>query len=191
MGTEAAQAVLGVPECREAWIDVGRVSRVHGLRGALTVVLYGNDPSNLAKAARLCLERGGSRREFEIAEARPAGPSSGRAKLRLRLTGLDTREDAEPWAGASVLIPETALPPLPEGEYYWRDLIGLRCVSVGGRQLGVVEEIWETGSNDVLVVRDGKRMLLIPALYDVLVAIDRAAGELRVDPPEELLEDQS
>ena len=120
-----------------------------------------------------------------------AGTSPGDpARVRLWLAGLDSRERAELWRGAALSIPETALQPLPQGEFYWRELLGLRCCRMDGEPLGVVEEIWPTGSNDVLVIRDGDRLHLVPALRSVLVRVDRAAGEMRVDWPAVLVEEE-
>ena len=106
---------------------------------------------------------------------------------RLWLAGLQSRDRAEAWIGAALLIPETALAALPEGEFYWRDLIGLSVRTVDGRVLGCLEEIWPTPSNDVLVVRDGSDTVLLPALRSLIARVDRAAGEIRVDPPDGLL----
>ena len=87
------------------------------------------------------------------------------------------------------LLPEAALEPLPEGEFYWREILGLRCLTLAGEELGTVEEIWPTGDVDVLVVRQADRTRLIPALAGLMVRVDREAGELWIDPPEGLLED--
>ena len=77
---------------------------------------------------------------------------------------------------------------MPDGEYYWCDLLGLRVVTVEGVELGTVAEIIDTGSNDVYVVRSAEREYLIPALADVVVAIDLATRTMTVSPPEGLLD---
>jgi 16S rRNA processing protein RimM len=108
--------------------------------------------------------------------------------LRLQLAALETREQAEPWAGARISIPESAVQRLPEGEYYWRDLLGLRCRTLDGEEIGTVEEIQPGGDHDLLLVREGSRTLCVPALRRVLVRVDRERRELWIDPPEGLLE---
>ncbi len=171
------------------WVEVGEVSRVHGLLGRLLVSLYGDDPENLIHAGRLQLRGPPGTIEFRLEEAVPAGTHRrGRALVRIRLAGLVTREKATPWTGASLSIPEAALRSLPSGEYYWRDLLGLRCRTVSGRDLGQVEEIWPAGGHDLLVVRKGSETVLIPTLRSVLVKVDRSCGEVRIDPPSGLLE---
>ncbi len=172
----------------EDWVEVGRVAKPFGLEGWLLIQLYGDDPTNLLAAEQLRLQGTPGRIPFRVLGAESAGPdASGQARLRVRLGGLGSKERAEVWTGASVWIPESVLAPLPEGEFYWRELIGLRIRTLDGRDLGRVDEIWPTGSNDVLVVRQGAQTLLVPALRTVLTEIDKDAGEIRIDPPPGLL----
>ncbi len=174
----------------QEWVEVGRVTRAHGLDGTLFVSLYGEDPGNLLRAETLRLEGRPGSSQISILAAKAAGHQrDGRARVRVRAEGIDRRELAEAWAGARVSIPEAALEPLPEGEFYWREILGLRCLTLAGEELGTVEEIWPTGDVDVLVVRQADRTRLIPALAGLMVRVDREAGELWIDPPEGLLED--
>lgn len=175
---------------RGEWIELGRVAGPHGLDGNLLVDLYGEDPDNLLCAEAVTLTGEPGTILFRVQGARAMGnPRGGQARVCLVLAGLESRDRAEVWTGAMLSIPRRALQPLPEGEFYWRDILGLRCRLRDGRDLGVVEEIWPTGSNDVLVIRDGTRTRLVPALRSVLVRVDSGAGELWVDPPAGLLEE--
>ncbi len=191
MDVGTASKPAGIEPMQAAvWVEVGRVLRPHGLDGALLVSLYGDDPANLLRADRVRLTGSAGEIEFRPGRARRAGAArGGSARVRLWIPGVERREQAEEWAGAVVAIPEAALEPLPEGEFYWRDLLGLSCRTLAGAELGVIEEIWPTGSNDVLVARAAGATHLIPALREVLVRVDRAAGVLWIDPPEGLLED--
>ena len=176
------------PGC-DSWVEVGEVVRPHSLRGALLVSLYGDDPENLIHAGRVLLRGAPGAIEFRVVSASTAGsPRSGRVRVRLELTAVETREQAERWVGARLCIPEGALQSLPEGEYYWRDLLGLRCRTVDGEELGVIEEIQPGGDHDLLLVRHATATLCVPALRRVLVRVDRERGELWIDPPEGLLE---
>lgn len=175
----------------DAWIEVGRVSRPHGLRGGLLITLLGDGPDNLLRADRVLLRsRTGDpagQSERSVRSIEPLGLGANR--VRAYLDGIDARELAETWSGASVLIPESALAPLAPGDYYWRDILGLRCRARDGEELGQIEEIWTTGSNDVLVVRRPGRTLLVPALRDVLLRVDAESRELWIDLPPGLLEE--
>lgn len=175
----------------EGWIEVGRASRPHGLRGGLLVTLLGDSPSNLLRADRVRLRGSATEAEFRVRSAHPQPAPARRApRVRMRLCGIEDLSAAESWTGSGVLIPESALEVLPEGDYYWRDVIGLRCRTLSGAVLGVVSEIWATGSNDVLVVCDPEGATrLVPALRGVLARVDLGTGELWIDPPAGLLED--
>ncbi len=192
MGASSSNGVrMSAGNGGEAWIDLGRVIRPHGFDGALLVELYGDDPDNLLCAEVVSLTGEPGTIPFRVRWARSGGePRQGHARVRIALSGLDSRERAEVWSGAGLSIPEHALKSLPEGEFYWRDLLGLRCRLLDGHELGVVEEIWPGSVNDVLVVRNGGRTRLLPALRRMFVRVDRTAGELWIDPPAGLLEEE-
>jgi 16S rRNA processing protein RimM len=164
------------------------VLRPHGLDGSLLVALHSDDPSNLIAARELRLAGEPGTIPFRVASAEPAGQGpGGRARVRLALVGLETRERAQLFAGAAVLLAEADLAQLPEGEFYWRDLLGLRVLGRDGRELGTLAEILPTAGADVFVVRRDGPDLLLPAIDSLIVRVDRERGELWLDPPAELL----
>jgi 16S rRNA processing protein RimM len=157
--------------------------------GTLLVLLHGDDPANLEAASEVTLEGEPGAIPFHVLDVAPGRrQADGRLRVRLQLAGLDSRGRAEAWVGAAVAIPESGLQSLPAGEYYWRDLIGLRCRTRDGRPLGVLRELWPTPAHDVLVVDGGGEPVLLAATDDLLVSIDLAAGEIVVDPPEGLFD---
>jgi 16S rRNA processing protein RimM len=166
------------------------VVRPFGRDGCLLVELHGEDLSNLVAAEQVRLEGSPGEIPHGIRSVRQAGAASdGRARAHLWLEGLTGQERAEFWRGARLSLPESAIQPLPEGEFYWREIIGLRARLADGREVGRIEEIWPTRSNDVLVVRGDGHQYLVPALRDLLVRVDLGAGEIWLDPPAGLLED--
>jgi 16S rRNA processing protein RimM len=97
--------------------------------------------------------------------------------VRLHLSGIDSREQTLPWLGAAVLVPPECLQALPEGEFYWRDLIGLEARAPDGERLGRVAEIVPTGGADVLVIRrEGRRDLLLPVVREWIARVERERG---------------
>lgn len=74
----------------------------------------------------------------------------------IHLAGVEDRNRAEPLVGTPVEIPAAELPKLPEGEYYYFQLIGLTVVSDTGDTVGTLTEIIETGANNVYVVKRRK-----------------------------------
>ncbi len=105
--------------------------------------------------------------------------------LIVRLDGITSRDEAAPLIGLQIAVPDAEMPPPPDGEYYWADLIGLNVVNQDGERLGVVDHLLETGANDVLVVRqEGEAESterLIPWGPDVIDGVDLDNRELRVN----------
>ena len=95
--------------------------------------------------------------------------------------GYDTPEQAGKLRNQLAYVPTADRPPLPDGEYYHHQLIGLKVISEQGEVLGKVTEILATGANDVYVVRaEIGAEILIPAVDEFVRAVDLERGELRV-----------
>jgi 16S rRNA processing protein RimM len=165
-------------------VPLGKVVGVHGLKGVLRVGLSGRsadlDPGTFVSLGEILV--GGER--FRVLKA-----ARGRGHVLLRLSGLDSREKAEPLIGREVQGEAHRFPDLPPGEYYWFQVLGLPVVHAeDGRELGRLEEIMPTGAHDVYVVRGGSREVLLPAVEEVIREIDLDAGCIKVIPPAGLLE---
>jgi 16S rRNA processing protein RimM len=162
---------------------VGRVVAVHGINGLVKVYSYTDPPENIFSYQPWYLS---SEQGWEAAEIE-GGRRQGKS-LVVRLNGCTDRNQAEQdYIGREVAVARDALPPLAKGDYYWRDLIGLRVLLEDGRDIGRVGQLMETGANDVLVVRgDGesldRRERLIPWLPEQVVRqVDLQAGRMTVD----------
>lgn len=164
-------------------IPVGRVVKPHGVRGAVKLFPYGETLGQLRPGDKLVsvAPDGAREREFTIAGLR--GQKRGLIGEFDELADID---QARELAGKELFIPEDRLPDLPEGEYYHYQLIGLGVETGDGRDLGTIRAILETGSNDVYVVEKDKKEILVPAIEDVVLAIDLEAGKMTVNLPEGL-----
>lgn len=100
--------------------------------------------------------------------------------LVVKLKGVNDRDAALKCKGLHVAVPRTELPEADEGEYYWSDLIGLEVTNQQGVALGLVVELFETGANDVLVVK-GDRERLIPYTDQAVLEIDLEKKTMLVD----------
>jgi 16S rRNA processing protein RimM len=109
----------------------------------------------------------------------------------LKLRGVESSEEATRLVGREIAIPRSSAPALPEGVYYHGDLIGLRVVNEAGRELGRMTEIWETGANDVYVVRGPQGESLFPATWEVVKRIDLASGVMIVHPLKGMIESET
>ena len=101
--------------------------------------------------------------------------------LLVKLSGIDTRHAADELRGALLETPEDEAALLPEGAYYQHQIIGLAVRTTGGRDLGTLAEIIETGSNDVYVARGPDGETLIPAIPDIVQDVDLEAGVITVE----------
>jgi 16S rRNA processing protein RimM len=155
---------------------VGRVLAPFGLKGELKVQALTDNPARFRPKAKLFA----GQQPVSVATAREA-----QGYVYLTFKGFPDRTSIEKFRHALLQIPETDLPPLPEGEYYRFQLLGLTIVDRSGTVLGTLDEIIETGANDVYRVHSSEGAdVLLPALADVIVSVDLDARRMVVDPPE-------
>ncbi len=163
-------------------LHIGRVLRAQGLRGELKLHSYADSMEVFAPGRRIvAVDAHGTERTYVIARSRPQGRA-----VVVAFEGITDIGQAEALTGCDLFVDRAELPQPEEGVYYWVDLIGLTVLAVDGTRLGRLDSIIATGSNDVYVVKQADREVLVPALKSVIVAIDLAAGRMVVDLPEGL-----
>jgi 16S rRNA processing protein RimM len=106
----------------------------------------------------------------------------------LLFRGYDSPEQAKALNGWFVKVPEEEVVPLPEGAYYWFELIGMEVFSEGGERLGTIVDIFETGSNDVYVLKHGGKEVYIPATKEVIMQVDRKTKRMVIHLIDGLME---
>jgi 16S rRNA processing protein RimM len=167
----------------DGYIAVGRVTGLHGVRGKIKVAALSGDPSGLLAAKSLQVDGGrepGGAREYEVVSAHRAG---GCAVFTLK--GIESAEAADSLAGAAVSMRRDELPPLPEDEFYWDDLVGCAVVDERGSPLGEVVAVEPGPAHDWLVVRRaGGEEGLLPVVAAFLRSVDVAARRVVAAPPE-------
>lgn len=158
---------------------MGSVARAHGLLGEVIVDAWSDAPERFAPGGAMTARiPGGGSRALVVASARPLGE-----RLLVRFEGYETRSDAETLRGADLTIARRDVAPLPEGAHYRFELLGLRVKTREGAELGVIQDVFSTGSNDVLVVRGPRGEVLLPSLASVVVSVDLGRGEMVVEVP--------
>ena len=165
-------------------VAVARLLGPHGLGGEIEAKVLTDRPDRLVPGSTFHV----SSHPLGVAEITIQGVRSKKHVLLLRLLGVDDRNAAEAFRGALLTMATRNLPPLQQGSYYHHELLGMRVCTTGGRDLGRIEEIIETGANDVYVVRDGESEALIPAIRSVVVDVDKAGGLMSIDPLPGLLD---
>ena len=149
-------------------LRIGRVSGAHGLAGALRIQPDNPESETLQAATRLFFEHEGETYEYRVRSATRIN----RSTIKVVVEGLSTAAAAEAMRGAIVMVDRCDLPPAGPQEFYYHEAIGCEVVTLAGERVGVIEEIFATGANDVWVVRDGEREVLVPVIGDVVKAMD-------------------
>ena len=155
-----------------AYYAVAQVTGAWGIRGEFKIDILTDNPQRFSPGNRLYVQ--GAPHEIESRKT-----VSKRTVLKLR--GIDTREQAEALRGKSLEITGDDLPPLAPETFYVHQIIGLEVVSTVGERLGVVADVFKTAGNDVYVVREDTREILVPAIGQVVKEIDLAGGRIVVE----------
>jgi 16S rRNA processing protein RimM len=161
-------------------ICVARIGAAHGVRGAVKLWTFTEDPLAVKRYGPLATKDGA--RAFEVATAREA-----KGHLVATLKGVATREDAERLNGIELYIARDKLPATDADEYYHADLIGLAAVSSAGEPIGRVIAIHNFGAGDIIEIAPphGTTMLL-PFTNAVVPTVDLANDRVVVELPAEI-----
>ncbi len=163
------------------YLTIGRITKPQGIRGEVIVAVETDFPSRFLEAEFLMLQQGNSDPvSYAVEQIRP---HKGRFIVKFR--EIDDRNDAETLRDAHVVIPETER--LREEDFFYFDeLEQMSVVTRDGRSLGTVREVMPNPGHDILVVRDGKREILIPFDHAICIDVDRDNRRITVDLPEGL-----
>jgi 16S rRNA processing protein RimM len=163
----------GSPAGEPLYLSVGFLRRPHGVKGEIVMDLHTDFPERMKKGRKLFV--GEDHKQMTLTNVRPH-----QAGLLVKFKDVDTPEDAGLYRNQWVYV-QTKDVPLPEGQHYKHELLGLKVMDEKDNLLGELIEILETGANDVYVVRDdsGKEILL-PNIPSVILDLDLGRGFLRV-----------
>lgn len=163
-------------------LQIGKIVGIHGIKGELKVVSTSESLDLFRPGNQILVQlRDGACRPYTVRKV-----NAYKNILRMALDGIDDRNEAETVVGTQLFISRSVLPETEPDTWYWSDLIGLDVFTRDDEFIGRVASIIETGSNDVFVVRNGDKEILIPAIASVIVDIDLEARRMRVDLPEGL-----
>ena len=165
-------------------ITIGRVLKPYGVKGELKIEPITDHPDRFLKLRRVFLVSArGEQKECRVKAVRYMGGDP-----LMLLEGYTAPETAKAFNGWLVQLPEEEAMPLPEGHYYWFELLGMEVWSESGEKLGEIIDIFETGSNDVYVMKSGKREIYLPATKEVILQVDRKAKRMVIHVLEGLLD---
>ncbi|MGY4283137.1 16S rRNA processing protein RimM [Bradyrhizobium sp. LM2.7] len=163
-----------------ALICVARIGAAHGVRGAVKLWTFTEDPLAVRRYGPLVSKDG--KRQFEVATAREA-----KDHLVATFKGVTTRDEAERLNGIELYVAREKLPATDEDEYYHADLIGLAAVTTAGEALGRVLAIHNFGAGDIIEIAPPKgATMLLPFTNAVVPEVDIAGGRVVVTLPQEI-----
>ena len=159
----------------EGYIAIGRIGRAHGTRGWVSVDVYSGLPDRLDAVKIVFVEQGD-----RLAGKSVAGTQHHGKTLLLKLKDVDDREEAKRFTGTQIWLPEEQAVRLPGDTFFVHELVGLKVFDEEKNFIGRLEEVLSMGGNDVYVVRDGEREILIPAVAEFVKKVDVNSGEMLV-----------
>ena len=167
-----------------AQVCVARIGAAHGVRGAVKLWTFTEDPFAVTRYGPLATKDGA--RAFEVAHAR-----EGKGHLVATLKGVTSRNEAERLNGLELYVARDKLPATDEDEYYHTDLIGLAAVTTADAPLGKVVAIHNFGAGDIIEIAppSGATMLL-PFTNAVVPTVDIAGGRVVIEVPAEIEGDE-
>jgi 16S rRNA processing protein RimM len=167
----------------EDYLLIGKVLRPHGLGGMLRIGSYARSGNSFRECGVVYLEMpDGALREYTVQSAKPQ-----RKALLLKLQGLNSVEEAEALRDCGVYARKDTLE-REEDEYFWYELIGLEVYLKNGSRIGTLSRILETGSHDIYVIQEENTERFIPAVHEIVEAIDLKNNRMIVNDMEGLLD---
>lgn len=157
-------------------LTVGKITGHFGVRGGVKVFSYTRPMENITRYQQWYV----GERIYKGIKAKKHGKT-----IVAELPDVNNREQAQALIGLTVSVSESQLSALSDDDFYWHQLIGLTVIDQDDQVLGCVESLFETGANDVMVVKrqgSDKDQMLIPYLFGQTIdRVDLSASELRVN----------
>lgn len=166
------------------FLEVGKIINTHGLRGEVKIMTWTDYPEDFERLEYVLAMQKGRECRLDIENIKYQ-----KNNIIVKFRQLTVIEEAETYKNAVLRVPREALGELPEGVYYIADL--LECeVSDENGVIGILKDVFSTGSNDVYdIKRDGKRNLLVPIIDGVLQKVDIEGKKIIIKVPEGLEDD--
>ena len=158
------------------YLEIGQIVNTFGIKGMVKIKPFTDDINRFDRLETIYIDNKKVKKEYKIEEVKYH-----KDMVLMKLEGVNTVERAEDLRQSYLLVDRDKEEPLEDGDYYIVDLLGLEVYTDEGQLLGKVDDIFNTGSNDIYVVKDelGKQILL-PGIPDVLKDVDLEKGKITV-----------
>ncbi len=165
-------------------LQVGVITQTHGIKGEVKVFPTTDDVNRFKKLKSVILDNGKQRFAMEL-----EGVKFFKQYAIIKFKGYDSINDIEKYKGAKLFVPRENAVKLKKDEYFIADLLGMQVVTETGEAFGTLEDVIQTGANDVYVVKreDGSKVLL-PAIRECILKIDMEQNVMTVHIMDGLLD---
>lgn len=160
----------------DEYITVGKVGAPYGIKGYLKIHSFTEWVGTIFEYTPWYLKNENGWQSIKVTDGREHGKG-----IIAKFEGLNTPESARALTGKIIGIKRSQLPQLQKDEYYWSDLEGLTVINQDGKVLGKIIYILETGSNDVLVIKDEKEHAIPYLPGSVVLSVDLVKREMHVN----------
>lgn len=166
-------------------LRIGVIANTHGIKGEVKVFPTTDDINRYKQLKEVILDTGKEHKKLEIENIRFF-----KQMVIVKFKGIDTINDIEKYKGKDILVTREQAIPLEEDEYFIYDIIGAAVITEEGREIGTLEEVLQTGANDVFVVKslEGKE-LLFPVIKDCVLDINIEEKKVTIHVMKGLLEE--
>jgi len=161
---------------KEKKIIIGRFSGPFGIQGWVHLISYTDPQSNVFRYPHWKIQKNNLWQPIQREIKKPHGSG-----WIVKIKNCDDRDQAMLLKGFEIAIDRTDLPNTTDQEYYWEDLIGLKVMDLSGKNLGIIDYLFETGANDVIAVKLNNQKHFIPYLKQVIKSVDLEKKTMMVD----------
>ena len=152
----------------EEYFEIGQIVNTSGLKGILKIKPFTDDIKKFSNLKTIYIKTKSGLTEFKIEQVRYV-----KNMVMLKLAGIDTVEEAEKYRNLYIKILRDQEEELEEGSYYVVDILGCKVNTDANQELGKIVDVFQTGSNDVYVVKDEQgKQILLPAIKQVIKNVD-------------------
>lgn len=150
------------------YLEIGQIVNTFGIKGMVKVKPFTNNIKRFDDLKNVYIKNRKEKKEYQIEEVKYH-----KNMVLIKFKGIETPEDANLLRESYLLIDRSKEEPLEDGNYYIVDMIGIEVYSDKGELLGNLEDIFNTGSNDIYVVKDNQgKQILLPAISEVIKQIN-------------------
>ena len=167
-------------------LAVGRVRKAFGIKGEIIVAPMTDFPDRFRKLENAYIGR-------SSADARPVSLDHVSVEprgVRVKLAGIDSRNEAEKIVGLLVFVDSARRVQLEKGRYFIHDLIGLTVIDQKGNSIGTLKNVLKLPAQDVYLVERNGREIMLPAVKEFVTSVDVDGGTISVRLIDGMLDEQ-